>query len=46
MVHFRVVLTTNCINFPHLQLMIMASIALHWFLVPRILAVLVFPGKN
>ena len=46
MVHFRVVLTTNCINFPHLQLMIMASIALHWFLVPRILAALVFPGKN
>ena len=26
--------------------MIMASIALHWFLVPRILAALVFPGKN
>ena len=26
--------------------MIMASIAIHWFLVPRILAELVFPGKN
>ena len=46
MVHLRVVVTSNCINFPHLQLMIMASIALHWFLVPRILEALVFPGKN
>ena len=26
--------------------MIMASIAMHWFLVPRVLAALVFPGKN
>ena len=37
--------SSNCGNFPHLQLMIMAFIVLHWFLVPRILAALVFPGK-
>ena len=46
MVHSCLVLTTNCSNFPHLWLMIMASITIHWFLVPRILAELVFPGKN
>ena len=45
-VHFSHSLHQKLLHFPHLPLVIMASIAQHWVLIPRTLAALDLPGKN
>ena len=45
-VHFSHSLRQKLLHFPHLPLVIIASNAQQWVLIPRTLAALDFPGKN
>ena len=45
-VHFSHSLHQKLLHFPHLPLLIMASDAQEWVLIPRNLGALDFPGKN
>lgn len=45
-VHFSHSLHQKLLHFPHLPLVIMASDAQEWVLIPRNLGALDFPGKN